>query len=376
MSGPFNSPPGSVRGPGSATAPASAARAHDVPSPRNGFRGSSSSECCCDDLPRAGCSVHGANGNSRSFLEALEVGQQASPAQPSAPPASPAQSQSFMLSSAIKPAVLQSLQAFKPEIKDLVEKAIDGTDWDEELKPLKDQLEDITEMVKAMKTQVKTIAEQKSWTSEFAALKDEVRRIAGESSANGVLIKDMAVDLHKTTRRNAQLTGERNASRARVKDLQAELRQLKSGKGGGGGGPAPPDPPRDRAEAISDSGAGEEEEEGAEGEEEEEDEIEGDSEPEETARLASKRARPAAAAASSSSSSSSNSGVLAYSGGGYKPLTVTMQKDLAERARQAAEAMLAEPRVNHKYCSRCDFVFDSVSEAVDHYNSAAHAARK
>jgi hypothetical protein len=26
--------------------------------------------CCCDGVPRAGCPVHGANGNSRSFLEA------------------------------------------------------------------------------------------------------------------------------------------------------------------------------------------------------------------------------------------------------------------------------------------------------------------
>ncbi len=27
--------------------------------------------CCCDGVPRAGCPVHGANGNSRSFLEAM-----------------------------------------------------------------------------------------------------------------------------------------------------------------------------------------------------------------------------------------------------------------------------------------------------------------
>jgi hypothetical protein len=26
-------------------------------------------DCCCDGMPRAGCPVHGANGNSRSFLE-------------------------------------------------------------------------------------------------------------------------------------------------------------------------------------------------------------------------------------------------------------------------------------------------------------------
>lgn len=290
MSGPFNSPPGSVRGQGSTTAPASGARAHDVPSPRNGFRGSSSSssECCCDGLPRAGCPIHGANGNSRSFLEALEVGLQASPAPPPAPPASP---QSFMLSSAMRPALLETLVEFKPQLKKTVEEAIDGTCWDEDFKPFNDQLEDITEMVKAVKVQVTKIAEQswhQTWASEFARLKDEVRRIAGESSANGVLIKDMAVDLHKSCRRNAQLTGERNASRARVKALQAELRHIKSGKGGGGGGPAPPDPPRgpDRVEAISDSEAGEEEEEeGAEGEEEGEeegdDEIEEDSEPEE-----------------------------------------------------------------------------------------------
>lgn len=68
--------------------------------------------------------------------------------------------------------------------------------------------------------------------------------------------------------------------------------------------------------------------------------------------------------------------MLAYSSGGYKPLTIQAQAELAASARKAADAMLAMPRVNHKYCPLCDFVFGSVSEAVEHYNSAAHAARK
>jgi hypothetical protein len=36
--------------------------------------------------------------------------------------------------------------------------------------------------------------------------------------------------------------------------------------------------------------------------------------------------------------------------------------------------MLAMPRVNHKYCSACDYIFDTVTEAVEHYNSAEHKA--
>lgn len=38
-------------------------------------RSHSEISCICDDLPRAGCPVHGARGNSRSFLHSLEVGR-------------------------------------------------------------------------------------------------------------------------------------------------------------------------------------------------------------------------------------------------------------------------------------------------------------
>lgn len=51
------------------------------------------------------------------------------------------------------------------------------------------------------------------------------------------------------------------------------------------------------------------------------------------------------------------------------------EAQLAAQARKAADAMLAMPRTNHKYCSACDFVFGSMTEAVEHYASAAHAAR-
>jgi hypothetical protein len=368
---PFNSPAPS-RGPGSTTVPPSAERLR-------AYEAAGGLEVGPPRLP----GVDVASDPRMSLMQRIELGEVKlgeGPSQPSI----------LLFKDAFKPAIKEALEVNNNVTKELVEASI--SNFAEKLEDQSEMLAAINRKLTTAKEDYNALSHKLNWLERFDGrfdyvvklidgVKDKVQVVTDETGKLGQKIAEQALEINKQDRRINQLTGSLNAARKANNTLKEREQALRLAGVGRAAQRFPADPPPniDRAEAISDSSDDEEGE---------------DSEPEDSALVSAKRARPVphpfqpppqqgnlvarhamlhaaggggGAAASSSSSSSSSSS--------YQPMPGFKEAQLAAQARKAADAMLAMPRTNHKYCTVCDYVFASTTEAVEHYASAAHGAR-
>ena len=252
------------------------------------------------------------------------------------------------------------------ELRLMVEAAVEPLY--EELKPIKASMDKLMNLVGKTTMLIQRIDEKTEplpalykQTRQMYELMPQIKEAFGQEGPMAKHIEELATEKHKLYLRNMQIQGMLSSARKKLKALEAERLMLRNQSRRGGGEPPAFPPSRvDRKQAEEDSDEDEEDAEEEDAEEGEEDEVEEDEEDLEPPSGKRARSPPVAAAAAASSSSSSSAFVPRYA-------------KIAEKAERAVDAM-DEIRANTKFCTVCHEIFDTVSEAVKHYDSEEHAA--